>query len=110
VIQLQADPGWLHNYLAGPSFPVINDASFAVSNAQPIACPGAYWDTDEHRNVWGKRSYVVYVKDLRDMHGNPLNDVGQAFSVTVNELPTPTVNELPTPTVNELPTPIDQVQ
>jgi hypothetical protein len=84
ITQLQADPGWLHNYLPGPSFPVINDASFAVSNAQQIACPGAYWDADEHRSIAEKGSYVVYVKDLRDMHGNPLNDVGKAFSVTAS--------------------------
>ena len=56
--------------------------------------PRAYWDTDEHRSVVEKGSYVVYVKDLRDMHGNPLNDVGKAFSVTVSNAITLPVNWL----------------
>jgi hypothetical protein len=72
VIELTPDPGWEVD--AG-----VNAARYSVTNTHPIVMHPGDWDARLHQRVPGARSFVVYLEQPADVHGNVLNDVGRAF-------------------------------
>ncbi len=71
-IELTPDPGWEEE--AG-----VGNASFSVTNAESVPSPAEEWDAEAHSCRPGVRSFVVYLENPADIHGNALNEVGRAF-------------------------------
>ena len=79
-IELVPDPGWEErNGVTG--------ARYSATNADSVRLPPGDWDADSHACVPGAKSFVVYLKNPADLHGNVLNDVGRAFEITCPETP-----------------------
>ena len=79
-IELVPDPGWEErNGVTG--------ARYSATNADSVRFPPGDWDADSHACVPGAKSFVVYLKNPADLHGNVLNDVGRAFEITCPETP-----------------------
>ena len=74
-VVLAPEPGW-------ESEGGIASSRFTAVNADTITVPAADWDVATHARVPGRASFVVYLEHPADLHGNVLNDLARAFSVT----------------------------
>ena len=75
-VVLSPDPGWEDEE-------GVTRARFSATNADSIPLPPGDWDAGTHTSVSGIKSFVVYLQRPADVHGNVLNDVGRAFTVSV---------------------------
>jgi hypothetical protein len=79
-IELAPNPGWEEEN-------GVTQARFSATNADSVLSPPGDWDSESHACVAGVKSFVVYLKNPADVHGNVLNDVGRSFAITCPETP-----------------------
>jgi hypothetical protein len=90
---LVPQPGWK---LWRADQGLVRNGAYIAVNEEPIACPSGPWDAVQHAPSTNRLSYVVYMKNPTDLHGEKLNDVGDTFVVGLPGL-IPDSTRLPPP-------------
>jgi hypothetical protein len=73
--KLVPDPGW-------ESEGAVAASRLTLTNGDAIPAPAGDWDAGAHAPAPGMASFVAYLERPADVHGNVLNDVARAFTVS----------------------------